>query len=528
MKQNMKKMKFICKGLTTIVVSILVVSCEKYLDVNENPNYPTDASPVTLLPSAEATTVAQLGWNGALIGNMWMQYTTQGNSTNQYNTYVNYQLTSASLNGFWANAYANTLPDLKFAIEKAEEEGTWDYWVIAKILTAYNFHILAEFYEDIPFTEALQVAKFSYPKYDDSKTVVYPGIISLLDEAIEKEAAAKATDNIISVDFFFDGDIDKWIAFAKSLKLKIWLRDFEANKASIQALLTAGGLLEEDCAFTAFEDATNKGNPLYEYNVRQLNTKENIRACHTFLEFLLVNNDPRIAEIYEITSAAQDSIRKGQTLTDRQKYEGLPCGTKPATTAPKLPVDTMNVPIVNSSLYKQSYSDPVYLMNEAETFFLVAEAEARLGDLSKAKTAYDKGVEAAFARWDFGASTFIQAGGVYAFDGSSTDAALKSILTQKWVAAAKANSWDAVFDRNRTGIPAISDAERVRLNNNKNSTLFPGYELGTLVAPGTTVLQPTEFPRRLLIPDVSALYNENAPKTKKLQQPAWGQVPDGK
>jgi len=510
--------------VSAFAASVFFASCEDYLDINKNPNYPTEATLATLLPSAGATTIAQWGYNGQIIGDMWCQYTTQGNSTNQYNTTVNYSLTQDSYNAFWTNAYANTLPDLKIVLSLAEEQGAWNYWVIAKILTAYNFHLLTDFYGDIPFTEALDANNYPQPKYDDSKTVVYPGIIALLDEAIAKAPEAKGGSNpvISNGDYYFGGNIDKWIAFAKSLKLKLYMRDFEGNKSQISSLLNAGGLLEEDCAFTAFEDATNKGNPLYEYNIRQLNTKENMRACHTFLEFLLANNDPRIEYYYELTAEAAAKINGGQTLTYREMYGGLPCGTKPPTTEGSDDA----VPLVRSSRYMEAYDDPVYLMNAAEVCFQIAEAQARLGNIAQAQDAYEEGVRKAFERWNLDASDFIRADGPYAFQSSSLNNMLKCILTQKWVAGAKANSWDSWLDRNRTGIPAISDAEKVR-ESNITPGLVAGYELGTLVRPGTTVLQPREVPRRLPVPNVSALYNPNAPATKPVQEPLWWQVPNG-
>jgi hypothetical protein len=261
---------------------------------------------------------------------------------------------------------------------------------------------------------------------------------------------------------------------------------------------------------------------LYEYNIRQLNTKENLRACHTLLEFLLAYNDPRTEELYELTAAAAAAISAGETLTYREMYGGLPCGTKPPTTEG----EDDAVPLVNSSRYKQSYSDPVYLMNAAETYFLIAEAEARAGNYVRAKSAYDEGVTKAFARWGYDAADFIKTGGSYAFDNSSAGAMLKCILTQKWVAGAKANSWDSWMDRNRTGIPAISDAEKVRISN-ITPGLEDGYVLGTLVRPGTTVLQPREIPRHLPVPNISALYNSNAPESKPVQEPLWWQTPNG-
>jgi hypothetical protein len=52
--------------------------------------------------------------------------------------------------------------------------------------------------------------------------------------------------------------------------------------------------------------------------------------------------------------------------------------------------------------------------------------------------------------------------------------------------------------------------------------------LGTLVDPANSVLQPGDFPRRLLVPTVSSQYNPNAPATKELYEAQWWQVARGK
>ena len=523
----MKKMKYIYAGLiaASLMTAPSLTSCSDYLDVNNNPNYPTSAALAQLLPSVCTYTMSQLAYNGVLIGNMWMQYTTQGNTTNQYNTTANYNVTVSSYNNFWTYGYSNTLEDIKIMLTQAEEQGAWNYWLIATVLKAYNYHILADFYEDLPYTEALNAVEFPNPKYDSGQTVVYPAILEMLDAAIAKQADAKAYScpKITNQDYYFNGNVDKWVAFAKSLKLKVLMRDFEGNKSAIQSLLAGGGLLEEDCKMDCFEDATDKGNPFYEYNIRQLNTKENVRACHTFVEFLLTYNDPRIQNLYELTTNAAERAGVGEVLTDAEKYEGLPCGTKP---------ETSTIALAESSRYKQAYDDPVYLMNESEAKLLIAEAYARLGDLAKATEYYNKGVVAGFNRWTTTAGqgdAFVAEGGAYEMDATSVETALKCILTQKWASYAGANSWDGVFDRNRTGIPAIDPVNTVRISDKAGEReLTPGYVLGTLVAPGSTELEANQFPRRLPYPTISTQYNPNAPAPKALDEPMWWQVAKGK
>lgn len=506
-------------AVAAALCSMTLTSCESFLDINRNPNYPTEASCATLLPSVCASTIAQLGYNGEVLGIMFNQFCTQGNSTNQYNTTVIYSLTAASYTGFWSNTYSNTLPDLKIMIAQAEEQGYWNYWLIGKVLMAYNWALLTDLYEDIPFTEALNAGEFPYPNYDSGKTVVYPALLAMLDEAIAKQSAAseRSLPIIDSKDFYFNGDIDKWVAFAKSLKLKIMMKDFEGNKAAISSLLSAGGLLEDDCAITCWEDATNKGNPFYEQNIRQLNTKENVRGSHTFIEYMIANNDTRLENIFEPTYT---SAQNPAATSLREKFEGLPYGGRPETSGDE------GVPIVNSSRWLQAFDDPTYLMNKAEAYFLVAEAYARLNDAANAKANYEAGVMAGFERFGKDGSSYIAEGGVYEFDESNM---IECIMVQKWVSYAKANALDGWMDRNRTGYPRLAGPISVRVSNaDYTKGLTSGYELGTLVDPAENSLQPFQMPRRLMVPTSSSQYNPNAPETKELADPMWWQVADGK
>lgn len=486
-----------------------LTSCKDsgFLDINYNPNYPSTASAKYLVAAGEASTVSVMGLYASLTGDMWCQYTTQGNSANQYNTLCSYATTTATsvppVTTLWQNGYANALEDLKLAIADAEEKGEWNWWLMAKVLTAYNFMMLTDSYGDIPFTEALDPA-FANPKFDDSKTVVYPGIIALLDEAIAKEAEANASNAkspVANYDCFLGGDMSKWVAFAKSLKLKAYLKDYASNASQIASLLSAGGLLEEDCAWKTWEDATNKSNPLYEYNIRQLNTTENIRACQTFFDYMLMNNDPRIVYIYEPTSDAKKTYpTEAEWLTHLSEcYEALPYG------AEKIP-DTQVAPISKTSRFRQRVDDPVYLMNAAECELMIAEAYARAGNAAQAKAYYEKAVEAGFKRWGLDATPFIN--GVYAFNESDM---LTSIGMMYWMTYAGANSYDGWLTINRLGIPALQPDIMVRANNSALERGFtPGYVPGSLVDATASTLNAGEYPKRLLYPTATTFYNSSA------------------
>ncbi|KAF5277267.1 hypothetical protein FQR65_LT16043 [Abscondita terminalis] len=63
-----------------------LVSCNKYLDINENPNNPEKSDPSLLLPTVEAALSQVVGNQFQTYGNMWAQYWTQNPSSSQYQT----------------------------------------------------------------------------------------------------------------------------------------------------------------------------------------------------------------------------------------------------------------------------------------------------------------------------------------------------------------------------------------------------------------------------------------------------------
>lgn len=476
----MKKIKYLYIGVLSTVLSGMFTSCENYLDVNENPNYPGESQVTvsSLLPSAFTGSAAVMGYLYQLYGGMWSQHYTQNPSSSQYITLVNYAMTSSSDLRLWRIPYADVLPDLDLVIKKSEAEGAWNYWVVGKIMTAFTYHVLTDAYGDVPFTEALQGQNC---KYDDSKTVIYPGILKMLNDAIAKEADASATGlRAMSVeDYVFDGDISSWIKFAKTLKLKLLMRDFNANKAEIQTMLAAGGFLtEEDATVHCFEDIVNKSNPFYENDRRQLNTTNNVRACTTLALFLSENNDPRIADFYD--KAAADG-----------SYRAIPYGNRTSTV----------YSIRTTSRATIGALDPVYYMSAAEAEYLLAECYARLADAGNAKTHYDNAVELSFERWGRDGSSFIAAGGAYEFDSSNESSMLKCILTQKWVASTRCQAWDTWFDINRTGIPAVGTV----------TTDNPAYVVGTLAYNENSSLASGQYARRFIYSRESLDYNTNAP-----------------
>lgn len=113
----MKRINLIYTGLVSCLL-LAFTACSDYLDINDNPNYPSNVEPNTLLPSGIAGVAAEVGNHYQLYGGLWMQHYTQNHVTNQYNSLCTYSISNASDSRMWSIPYANALPDLDLVIKK--------------------------------------------------------------------------------------------------------------------------------------------------------------------------------------------------------------------------------------------------------------------------------------------------------------------------------------------------------------------------------------------------------------------------
>src|SRR4029078_502107 len=129
--------------------------------------------------------------------------------------------------------------------------------------------------------------------------------------------------------------------------------------------------LSTNAGVTGFTDAAGKDNPMYEENIRALNTPDNIRASVTLTSFLKAKGDPRINFFFG--SATPVAIHQGDYLqTDASFNYG------------------------NAARLVQRATDPVVFISAAESLLMQAEARERYYAGAGAKAAYDAGVQASF------------------------------------------------------------------------------------------------------------------------------------
>ncbi len=483
-------------SLIFLLVILIASGCKKTLDINHDPNNPSleTGTPKIVFPVSVMGVAGIEGGDIAILGGILGEYVTQAAAASQYKTIDQYDLKTTDLNRQYNTLYSYGLKNLQFVIDKSKAREDWNFFLMGTVMKAYATALLVDIYDQVPYSEALQGAGNLTPKFDDGYSI-YKSLLDNIDSALSKDFTARTAIDLRAtgegnIDIVFGGDIEKWKQFANTLELKLYLRMINAKPAEAQAGIEAlyarnAKFLAEDAKVTGFTDNPSLSNPLFEQNIRQLNTgKSNLVASQTFVSFLKLHNDPRLA----------DYFAPGATGLDQGDY--LNTSTAALTT----------------TILKQSPLDPVVFLSEAESYFLQAEARERYFGGAGTKALYDQGVLAAFTAEGEDGSSFIAPGGDYAFPSGLLNQNIEAIIVQKWASFPYGVHFiEGWFERNRTGFP-------------KSSTVYStdlSYVPGEFVVSKNSILPPGQFPKRLVFPDTERSTNPNTPAQVPITTPVW-------
>lgn len=485
------KHKTIILFIICIPLVILGPGCRKALDINHNPDNPSleVGTPKLVLPVGQMAAAGVAGGQLAIVGSIYGEYLTQAAGGSQYKEISQYDLRAPDIDKFriYRPLYTSGLKNLQFVIDKSRHSQDWPVFLMGTVMKAYTASLLADLFDQIPYTEALQGSANIYPHFDEGY-LVYKSLLSEIDTALSKNLSA---DNTIGKsDLVFGGKVEDWIKFANTLELKLYLRMVNAKpaeaEAGIKALYARGAsFLDVDAGITNFMDEASKSNPMYEQNIRQLNNANNLVASSTYALFLKSNNDPRMVTFFGSMSA--NSLDQGDYLNTSQAA-------------------------LSAAVFREKPVDPVMFISEAESYFLQAEARVRYFNAADAKTYYDKGVLAAFASVGQDGSAFIAPGGNYEFPGGAPADMIKAIIVQKWASFPYGNHFiEGWFEKNRTGYPETSSVY----------STSPVYIPGQFVIAKNSILPPGKMPLRLVFPDSERATNPNTPAEVPSTVPVW-------
>lgn len=489
-------MKRIILSLTMGVLLLSTVGCGgDELDINTNPNTPTDVPKEYYISSGQASIVNTVGGELNNLGSFWAQYYTQSTGANQYRAYEEYNLDASASDDVWNELYAGALNDLQYVITEADKTGDTSSKLVASLMQVYAFQVLTDLFGKVPYSE---FGKSQYPKYDEGETV-YPALIKQIDEVVAEYKANPSSNSLAKYDMIYKGDMAKWVQFANTLKLKLYLRmayTSQADAAKVKALLAENNFISTDTGFKdIYTSSGGKMNPFYSVNTSGdgLNGSNHV-ASSSLLKFFEENDDARISTKY----------KKNLSGT----HYSMPQGAKEESTYSSLLIGRFSTPNISATT-------PVYIFTLAESKFLQAEADVRYNGGANAKSLYDAGVKASFVTeglTESDATPLIASGGAYELSLTGVvETDIEKIIVQKWASLANYNAIEGFFESNRTHYP--------KMEVYATST---DYKSGRLTYSLISVIQAEKSPKSLYYAAGSINTNPNAPKQKSgLTEKVW-------
>ena len=316
----MKTFKKICFALIAAVI-LSFTACAHFDELNEDPNSVTNMNPNLIIPTVQHLTTHNWQAQHRIFGvggfmNLWTgDYVTMQFGEGRRNIAVSEYL--------WHTAYAGQglVRNVVDIIERTRDDANMvNTHAMARIMRVNVFMQLTDFYGDIPYFDA-GMGFFNgifMPRYDRQEEI-YLDFLKELREAAEQLDVNRP---VPSVDFFFNGDVERWRRYANSLRLRAAMRLIKVmpDLARTEAEhAVASGVFQSnaDILFMAYENVFNssdglmdRGNPISNL----LQGRNSVDGSLFFLTRDLIQrkenlNDPRIRFV------------AGVFLDDRQRTE---------------------------------------------------------------------------------------------------------------------------------------------------------------------------------------------------------------
>jgi len=364
----------------------------------------------------------------------------------------------------FARGFVGVMPAW-WAIKKAAEENAPQVYALATIIKVEALHRVSDMYGPLPY---LNFGSGALQNDYDSQEAVYNKFFEELNQAIDILAdfnqKSPGATVLAKYDFIFNGNVQKWIKFANSLKLRLAMRIVYADETT--ARLEAESAVNHPVGvFTQVSDVAllqHSGNLTYNHPLYII--------CYNFLDVKMGANmdsflngyaDPRMSACFTKSSADDyRGVRNGISITSKEVYSAGP-------------FSNLNI----------STSSPIVWMGPAETYFLRAEGALRGWNMGgDARFLYETGISTSFSYMGVGsASAYIndslsipapyidpQNEGNNVPSGSpllSTitinwqdedpfETNLERIMTQKWIAGYP-DGQEAWSEFRRTGYPKV-------------------------------------------------------------------------
>lgn len=487
--------------VVTIIISFILLfsACKDWLDINNDPNVASDIKINLILPSVQYDIATDLSLGSHNIGYVCGVYVHQLSTREEYDQYgINggsYANTS-----YWSDLYSGPAKELDVLIKKGEDQDNLIYAGIGKIMKAYLFSQIVDIWGDVPYTEYGQKGNYS-PKFDSDKDI-YKKLFLLIDQGIA-DIENSDSKNIIKPggdDLIYGGDTEKWMRFANTLKLKLYVQVQKTDlwdATKVQALITENKLIEQDSEFlfpfgTSVSPDNRHNGFSSEYGGSQIGTYISPWFFKIMMgmndKIFTGNRDPRIAYYWCRQARLENTPEYAWKDTDGKRFISIyfgstgvnrDAGGRATFTMPGIyPVggkfDDATPPLSSNGLGIDdgTGASPMRLLTYADRKYLEAELY-KIGLISgDARATLLEAINASFALVDKvvdmnGSSQTIPTlsgssdvtnyinSVMTEYDAANSEKQFEIIMTQKWIQRFGGSAVDSYTDYRRTAYPVL-------------------------------------------------------------------------
>ena len=452
-------MKNIHKTISKIIIGMVMLvvpfSCEDRLDdLRDNPNAVTSIDDAALFTKAvrslfQGTTDQSVSRFSGHYGHYFVAGST-ARIPDQYGDGFDTQY-----NQMFTGMYGGVIRHIEEVLEITSTGDTKNEvrHAIANVISVLGYAKITDAFGEIPFTEGGKgkTQNIIFPKYDKQQGI-YEDMISSLTESIAILKTADASMGYPNSDPIFNNDLNKWVRFANSVRLRLAMRLRNADNALSQQTVTqclSEPLMETNDHNAFMIETEGNGNEWYIMRTGF----PSIKMSTLLIDQLQDTADPRLPVfVNKDGNGAYSGMTNG---LDDAAFGNSNFAAK----------SDMGIPL-------SSKDSKLYIMTASEVWLLRAEAAlAYYNDPAQANILYRKGIETSLNQWNIDASNIV------AFMASPTASLAGSndelqIGTQMWLALVP-NYFEGWSHIRRTGYPVIADRTASNLSQGVTNGVLP-------------------------------------------------------
>ncbi|MBO3098360.1 SusD/RagB family nutrient-binding outer membrane lipoprotein [Gelidibacter pelagius] len=443
------------KILVLMVMLAISFSCQDHLDdLRDNPNAVTSIDDAALFTKAvrslfQGTTDASVSRFAGHYGHYFVAGST-ARLPDQYGDGFD-----VLYNSMFSEMYGGVIRHIEEVLEITSAEDTKNEvrHSIADVIAVLGYAKLTDAFGEIPYLEGGKgkTQGIIHPKYDPQE-LIYEDMIARLTSSIAILKNADPSMAYPNSDPIFNNDLNKWVRFANSLRLRLAMRLRDANNTLSRQ--TVAQCLSEPLMETNDHNASmieTEGNGNAWYTMRT--GFPSIKMSTLLIDQLQGTDDPRLS-VYVSKDGNGD-------------YNGMTNGLDDTAFG-----NSNFAARSDMGLALSSKESKLYVMTASEIWLLRAEAAlAYDNDPAQANILYRNGIETSLNQWEVDASDRDDFMNSPAASLAGVNDELQ-IGTQMWVALVP-NYFEGWSHIRRTGYPIIADRTEANLAQGATNGVLP-------------------------------------------------------